>query len=167
MDDFDDVSSKEKAFMKIWNWYMKSHSVVSDKSMPTRCLEFAKLNIQRLLSLDLRENFLLHLFNLWDEGVVSSMHIGLCMSIYDAHYKSHIQSTYPTDPKDDDCSSALIDVLDIKYPGGLNMRRERIRPGVDLCLPSPNGKNKRGVERMNSHSYHPCASRKRVRLSVG
>merc|ERR1712176_266458 len=63
LDDFDDVSSKEKTFMELWNQYIRCHHVITDKDMGHKCMEFVRECGKTLKVQKLRLNFLLHLFN--------------------------------------------------------------------------------------------------------
>ena len=85
IDEFDDVSKEEKVFMKLWNKFVKTHMTVADKNMPEICLSFIKNDNYAVVSNSLRQNLLLHLFNLWDHCVISSEHINILMGVYDSH----------------------------------------------------------------------------------
>mmetsp|Transcript_62832 Transcript_62832/g.185557 ORF Transcript_62832/g.185557 Transcript_62832/m.185557 type:complete len:264 (+) Transcript_62832:1019-1810(+) len=91
MDDFDDVMGTEKVFMKIWNMFMKSHIITADKDFPQKCTEFVSAHGRKLVRLNLRQNLMLHLFNLWDSRLLSPSHILSCISAYDS-----IQETVDT-----------------------------------------------------------------------
>ena len=83
LDEFEDVSPKEKQFMKLWNRYIKCNHVIADKDMPMKCHLFTLEYRKQLMDDGMRLNFLLHLFNLWDSGVISSARILSCMSLFD------------------------------------------------------------------------------------
>jgi len=83
MDEFEDVAAKEKVFMKMWNRYIKCTHVIGDRDMPRKCHEFVAQHKKQLHEGGLRLNLLLHLFNLWDSGVISSNRILSCMSLFD------------------------------------------------------------------------------------
>ena len=84
LDELEDVSPKEKQFMKLWNRFIKSNHLIADRDMPEKCDEFIAIHRKQLLNAGLRLNLLLHLFNLWDSGVISSNRIFHCMSMFDA-----------------------------------------------------------------------------------
>ena len=84
LDELEDVSAKEKQFMKLWNRFIKSNHLIADRDMPAKCHEFIVIHRKQLLNAGLRLNLLLHLFNLWDSGVISSNRILHCMSMFDA-----------------------------------------------------------------------------------
>ena len=84
LDELEDVSPKEKQFMKLWNRFIKSNHLIADRDMPEKCNEFIVIHRKQLLNAGLRLNLLLHLFNLWDSGVISSNRIFHCMSMFDA-----------------------------------------------------------------------------------
>ena len=86
LDDLEDVSSGEKKFMHLWNDYIRCNHVIPDRDIAGKCHEFVLKHGRELHEGDgLRLNLLLHLFNLWDSGVISSKRILSCMSIYDEH----------------------------------------------------------------------------------
>jgi len=85
MDDFGDLSNKEKIFMKLWNRFIKKHTIIADRDVPDECKQFLFEHNHALISSCLRKNFLLHLFNLWDNGVISSSHISSLMESYDEY----------------------------------------------------------------------------------
>ena len=53
--------------------------------MPNACEVFATLHGPSIVAKQLRQNFLLHLFNLWDASIVSSRTIARCLSIVDSN----------------------------------------------------------------------------------
>lgn len=83
LDEFEDVSSEEKQFMIIWNRFIKSNHVIGDRHMPDKCHEFILKNRLQLIDAGLRVQLLLHLFHLWDSGVISSNRIRRCMALFD------------------------------------------------------------------------------------
>ena len=85
MDDFidDDVSLDEKIFMKMWNRFMKSHTLTSDIIIPQKCLDFIHTHGVEMVKLNLRSDFLLHIFNFWDSGIVPSANIIDCIKLFD------------------------------------------------------------------------------------
>ena len=83
LDEFEDVSSEEKAFMKMWNRHMRSYTVQADSQIPTSCEAFARIHGAELRARKLRHNFLLHLFNLWDNSLLAAHHISTCMAVVD------------------------------------------------------------------------------------
>jgi hypothetical protein len=83
LDELEDVSTREKQFMKLWNRFIKSNHIIADRDIPVKCHEFI-LMYRKQLNAGLRLNLLLHLFNLWDSGVISSNRIAHCMSTLDS-----------------------------------------------------------------------------------
>ena len=83
LDEFEDVSAKEKQFMKLWNRFIKCNHVIADRDVPGKCHGFILRHREQLCDGGLRLNLLLHLFNLWDSGVISSKRILSCMSLFD------------------------------------------------------------------------------------
>jgi hypothetical protein len=84
LNELEDVTSKEKQFMSLWNRFIKCNHVLADKDIPSKCHDFILIYRNKLRDTDLRLNLLLHLMNLWDSGVISAKRISHCMSIYDA-----------------------------------------------------------------------------------
>jgi len=86
IDEFDDVSEKEKDFLKLWNKFMSSsHKLVADRSILSRCVEFTKLHGTDIAERGMRQQLFLHFTNLWDEEILSSDHVSALMSFYDRH----------------------------------------------------------------------------------
>ena len=83
MEEFEDVSRREKAFMQLWNRFIFRHVVIADRDIPVKCHEFIERHRMELKKGDMRDNLLLHLMNLWDSGVISSARILACMDLYD------------------------------------------------------------------------------------
>ena len=83
MEEFEDVSEKEKKLMQMWNRFIKSHVVIADRSIPGKCMDFISAHLRELREGEMRNNLLLHLTNLWDAGVISSARIAACMELYD------------------------------------------------------------------------------------
>ena len=83
INEFDDVSEKEKKFMNLWNRFIKCHHVIADRHIPLKVENFVLRNRYELKGHDLRMNLLLHLSNLWDFGLVSKHKLLSCMAIYD------------------------------------------------------------------------------------
>jgi len=81
--EFDEVLKSERNFMSQWNNYIISHTVVSDRSIPYQCMQFIETEGEKLIKTDSRRNLLLNLFNLWDNGIISSEHIINCTEVYD------------------------------------------------------------------------------------
>ena len=113
MNELDDVSSNEKLFMNIWNCYMKTYHVISDASIPARCREFIVTHHKDLSKHDLRNHLILHFFNLWDNGILSSSKIVDLMNLYDERNyeteadqvtKTIMQKVPQADVDDDDVS---------------------------------------------------------------
>jgi len=83
VDEFDDVTSSEKRFLKLWNRFMKCHTVVADQVIPSKCAEFVNEYSQMLVDMDLREELLLHFTGLWDAGLISATHLKNLMAEFD------------------------------------------------------------------------------------
>ena len=83
MDELGDVSVQEKLFMNLWNKCLKSSEFIADSIIPDKCREFILTQHGQLLQHDLRKHLLLHLFNLWDNSILSSGTILSLMDLYD------------------------------------------------------------------------------------
>lgn len=83
MNEFEDVSRDEKKFMLLWNSFMKSHTLTPDRLISQKLLDFITTHKDELKSNNLRHCLLLHLFNMWDSGIVSSDFILIGMQEYD------------------------------------------------------------------------------------
>ena len=87
IDEFDDVSEKEKYFLKLWNFFINgSHKLVADRGIPSRCVEFIKVHGNDIGQRNMRDLLLLHFCNLWDEEILSSDHISALMTFFDRNY---------------------------------------------------------------------------------
>ena len=80
-----DVSPKEKVFLNLWNRFMESHTVIRDGAVPNKCEEFLEGWWEELIGGDLRNQFLLHLMNLWDNRLIPSHRIAALMKRYDEY----------------------------------------------------------------------------------
>ena len=83
LDEFDDVSAKEKALMKLWNRHVRSYRIYADHNIPKACEELVRTCSGYLKKMGLRPNLLLHMYNLWDNGLVHSGDIMRIMKLYD------------------------------------------------------------------------------------
>ncbi|EKX34457.1 hypothetical protein GUITHDRAFT_53381, partial [Guillardia theta CCMP2712] len=70
MDEFEDVTPREKAFMKLWNRFVHRHAILADFQVPVACETFARNFGQQLIEQGLRDELLFHLFALWDFNLV-------------------------------------------------------------------------------------------------
>ncbi len=83
MDEFDDVTPQEKRFTKFWNRFMKSHEVIADHAIPSKCFEFIRNHANFLIEHGLRDELMLHFMGLWDSGLLSSTHLMTLMAEFD------------------------------------------------------------------------------------
>lgn len=72
LDDFTDVNEGEKDLMKMWNLHIMSKGYVGDVQIVLACNMFINLHGEELLRKNLYRNFLLHLCNLYDYGLLSA-----------------------------------------------------------------------------------------------
>ena len=80
-----DVSHKEKMFMNAWNRFMESHTVTADRVVPVKCKNFLTTYHAMLIKEELRDQFLLHLMNLWDNRLIPSRVIVALMKLFDEY----------------------------------------------------------------------------------
>lgn len=71
IDDFTDVNEGEKELMKMWNLHVMRHGYVGDCQIPLACTMFLQNKGQELLMKNLYRNFVLHMCNLFDFGLIS------------------------------------------------------------------------------------------------
>ena len=83
MDELDDVSKEEKIFMSLWNNFIRSNIIMADERIPNKCKEFILLYHEQLSKLELRKQLVLHLFNLWDNGLINSKTILSLLALFD------------------------------------------------------------------------------------
>ncbi|KAL1129190.1 hypothetical protein AAG570_013720 [Ranatra chinensis] len=73
IDEFTDVNEGEKELMKMWNLHVMRHGVrfVGDCQIALACTMFLQQRAEQLLSKNLYRNFVLHMCNLFDFGLIS------------------------------------------------------------------------------------------------
>ena len=84
LDDFEDVTLLEKAFMKLWNRWVFEKPIQADRDLPRAVDAFAREKAPELHRANLRHNFLLHLFHLWDNSLLAAAHVTAALEIVDA-----------------------------------------------------------------------------------
>merc|ERR1719193_1355976 len=80
IDDFTDVNEGEKDFMKIWNNHVQKYTFVGDCQMPQALTMFIEENGHLLIQKGVYRNFILHLVNLFEFGVVGPAHVFTAIS---------------------------------------------------------------------------------------
>jgi len=71
IDEFTDVNEGEKEVMKMWNLHVMRFNYIGDCQMPKACRSFVEEFGERIISQGLCKNFLLHLTNLSDFGLLT------------------------------------------------------------------------------------------------
>lgn len=71
IDEFTDVNDGEKELMKMWNLHVMRYNFVGDIQIPLACEMFLEERGKELLQKNLCRNFVLHLSNLFDYGLLS------------------------------------------------------------------------------------------------
>jgi len=82
LDEFTDVSGPEKAFFKLWNEFVESIPLITERSLPNQCFTFINAHALLLRQKNLEEQLIWHLTNLWDEGLIGQSHVVDCMKRY-------------------------------------------------------------------------------------
>lgn len=72
IDEFTDVNEGEKELMKMWNLHIMRNGYVGDIQMPLAAEMFVDLHGIELLQKNLYKNFVVHLCNLVENGVISA-----------------------------------------------------------------------------------------------
>ena len=83
IDEFTDVNSDEKALMKLWNEHMLSYTVVPDRQVARCCVEFSERFGAVLRARRLRNNYALHLVNLYNFGLVGAADVRRILAVVD------------------------------------------------------------------------------------
>lgn len=71
IDEFTDVNEGEKELMKMWNLHIMRNGYVGDIQIPLACEMFLDMRGKELLEKNLYKNFVLHLCNFFDYGLIS------------------------------------------------------------------------------------------------
>ncbi|XP_015917341.1 polycomb protein suz12 isoform X2 [Parasteatoda tepidariorum] len=72
IDEFTDVNEGEKELMKMWNLHVMKYGFVGDCQIPLACSMFIEEHGLKIVTQRLYRNFLLHLCNLFDYGLISA-----------------------------------------------------------------------------------------------
>jgi len=83
VEEFEDVTSKEKEFMTYWNRYMHYHPIFADFYMPRACQRFVVMYRKELLEAQLRNELLMHLFTLYDFNLVTPTDVLKTVGLFD------------------------------------------------------------------------------------
>jgi len=78
----DEVSQEERDFMVLWNDFIRSDTIIPANTIPQKNLIFIEQYAAKIKRENMEEHLLLHLCNLYDEGLVSGDHIAGCMEHY-------------------------------------------------------------------------------------
>lgn len=91
LDEYEDISIREKAFMKLWNAFVNSFPLHADTYVRHGALLFARRMAPHIIEKGLRHIFLVHLISLWDFSLLTSEDLITCMTTVDA-YKVSLSS---------------------------------------------------------------------------
>ncbi|XP_054155235.1 polycomb protein suz12-A-like [Oppia nitens] len=75
IDEFTDVNEGEKEVMKMWNLHIMKYGFVGDCQIPLACNMFVDEKATELVERNLYMNFILHLNNLYDFGLLSQTNL--------------------------------------------------------------------------------------------
>ncbi len=70
INDFADVNEGEKGIMRLWNLHLLRNNFVADSQIYRACEQFIYEQTHNLIRFNLFNNFLLHLANLHDYGLL-------------------------------------------------------------------------------------------------
>lgn len=80
IDEFSDVNEGEKEILKLWNLHiMSNHKYKADKMIPQACIDFVETEGKIIIAKNLYKNFILHLANLYDYGLIGSKDMIECI----------------------------------------------------------------------------------------
>lgn len=80
IDEFTDVNEGEKEILKMWNLHlMQNYKYKGDNMIRQACFDFVALKGQEIIDQNLRRNFILHLANLYDFGLLGSRDLLECV----------------------------------------------------------------------------------------
>ena len=88
IDEFTDVNPDEKTLMKLWNEHVSSYRVIPDRLVPQCCREFSEKYGTAVVTRRLRNNYALHLINLYNFGLLTAEDIKTCLRVADAAARS-------------------------------------------------------------------------------
>lgn len=92
LEEFEDVSSEEKAFMKLWNTHVNAFPLYGDAHVPLLCERFVTRFSREIFEKKLRYNLVLHLITAWDFSLLRSEDVLHCMNIVDKFISSQIST---------------------------------------------------------------------------
>lgn len=72
LNEFSDVNEGEKELLEMWNLYIMKHNIIGDCRMPFACESFVDTHGKDILQKNLYRNFILHLCNMFDFGLLST-----------------------------------------------------------------------------------------------
>ena len=81
INDFTDVNQQEKEIMKLWNIHIIQSKVVGDCHIAQACITFAEAHAKTIREKSLTNNFLAHLVQLCDQGLITLDQIQDSLSI--------------------------------------------------------------------------------------
>jgi hypothetical protein len=92
LDDYQDISMREKAFMKLWNAFVNSFPLHADSYVRHGALLFARRMAPHIVAKELRHIFLVHLVSLWDFSLLTAADVLACVNTVDMYKAAHLTS---------------------------------------------------------------------------
>lgn len=83
VDEIVDVTSNEKVMMKLWMRHVHKYRPIGDVHVPDSCLQFSKLSARLIREEGLRKEFVLHLLNLVQYGLIDEKCFASCLDVVD------------------------------------------------------------------------------------
>lgn len=87
LNEFADVNQGEKDLMHLWNSHVSKYNFLADSNIYLACETFINEQIDYLVRLNLVKNFLLHLSNLFDHGLVNAQGLLKLVNFIDSKHK--------------------------------------------------------------------------------
>ena len=67
----------------LWNRWIFARPIQADRDVPRAVVAFARAHAAEIAGQNLRHNFLLHLFHLWDNSLLAAAHISAALDVVD------------------------------------------------------------------------------------
>jgi hypothetical protein len=91
INEFADVNDGEKELMKLWNLHCLHFNFISDANILNALESFIRLNFRLVINLNLYNNFLLHLANLFDFELITQEQIVKFVDMFNQLVLQHQQ----------------------------------------------------------------------------
>jgi hypothetical protein len=88
IDDFEDCTTTEKEFMKLWNGFVLNQTVTADAQVSRVVIQFTQTNGTRIIEEGLEHFFSMHLLHLYGTSLISTADLTRCTDILAKKKKS-------------------------------------------------------------------------------